>query len=136
LDENTVNSFFSLQEKWCNIKNCVSDEQLQAEDIAIKEALAHFKEFNLFGVCVAINKNIEAFAIGEKLNNGTFVEHFEKANTKFNGIYQYVLHEFVKAIPKNFKYLNREEDLGIAGLRKSKLSYNPVNMVEKYRISG
>jgi hypothetical protein len=136
LDEETVHSFFSLQEKWCNLQKCEDNKELAAEDMAVREAISHFKGFNLFGLCIKINGNVEGFAIGERLNNNTFVEHFEKANTSFRGIYQYLLHEFVKMIPEQFQYLNREQDLGIEGIRKSKLSYHPVRMIKKCRISA
>ncbi len=136
LDRDGVKSFLEMQEKWCRMRGCEDDPDLYAEDCAIKEAITNAEELGIFGVCVMIGGRVEAFAIGERLNDDTFVEHFEKGNTEFKGIYQYVLYEFSKAIPGEFRYLNREQDLGIEGLRKAKESYHPVKMVEKFRVSS
>jgi len=83
---------------------------------------------------ITVDGNVAAFAIGEKLNENTYVDHFERADTKFPGIYQFLLHEFVKHIPKEFKFVNREQDLGIEGLRKAKTDLGPIHMIEKYLI--
>ena len=56
----------------------------------------------------------------------------EKANVEYRGLYQLILNEFCKHIASDAKYLNREEDMDIANLRKAKLSYNPVELMEKY----
>ncbi len=135
LDRGGVKSFLDMQEKWCRMRGCGDDPELYAEDCAVREAITHAEELGIFGVCVEIDGKIEAFAIGERLNNDTFVEHFEKGNTDFSGIYQYLLREFAKAIPGEFRYLNREQDLGIEGLRKAKLSYHPARMVEKFTVT-
>ena len=136
LDEATVHEFLGMQERWCNLRNCTQNPEMHAEDMAVREALLHFKQFNLFGICVRINGKIEGFAVGEKLNQNTFVEHFEKGNTEFKGIYQYVLNQFAKHISSQFEFLNREQDLGVEGLRKSKLSYYPAFFVEKYIVKN
>jgi len=134
LDEDAVQSFLQLQEKWCNLKDCHSNKNTEAEHMAIKEALLNFKKLKFFGMCVYVNNNIEAFAIGEPLNENTFVEHFEKADARFTGIYQYLLNEFVKTIPERFTFINREQDLDVEGIRKTKLSYHPFKFIEKYNI--
>jgi len=139
LSQETVMDFLKMQEKWCNLRACTENESLDAEDSALKEALKNYKELGFFGICVKIQGKIESYAIGEILNNDTFVEHFEKANTEYEGIYQFTLNAFAKKILSNplfshLKFLNREEDLGVEGLRKAKESWKPVKMVEKYRI--
>jgi hypothetical protein len=136
LDDDTVHHFIEVQEKWCSYRNCDENPAIKFEDMAIKDALKYYKELNLFGICVWIDDEIEAFAIGEPLNKNTFVEHFEKANTKFKGIYQYLLNEFAKNIPKEFKFINREPDIGIPGLKKAKESYYPARMIDTFRIRG
>jgi len=136
LDEETIKQFVELEKKWCNIRNCNKDKLLYAEDMAVKETLEKFKQLKVMGICISINDKIEAFAIGEELSNDTFVNHFQKANTEFKGLYQYLVHEFAKSIPKKFAYLNLEQDLGVEGLRKAKLSYHPVKFVEKCSIKS
>jgi len=136
LDEDSVGEFFDLEEEWCNIRSCHLDKNLHAEDLAVKETLQHFGDFPVFGICIRIEGKIEAFSIAEPLNATTYVEHFEKANTHLVGLYPYVLHELVKRIPEKYTLLNREQDLGVEGLRKSKLSYHPVRMIEKFTIKN
>jgi hypothetical protein len=135
LAEDNVHLFWELQKKWCNLRQCPKDKELMDEHNAIKELLTNLKHQKVFGVCITINGELEGFAIGERLNENTFVEHFEKANSKFTGIYQYLLHEFANKI-EGYEFLNREQDLGIEGLKKAKLSWGPAFMTEKFRISN
>ncbi len=131
LDESNIHDFFDLQDRWCELRGCEDDSPLEAENEAIKEALHNFRKFKLIGVCIRKDDDIQGFAIGEKLNDNAFVEHFEKGDTRVKGIYQYTLREFSKKIPGRFRFLNREQDLGIKGIRKAKESYYPVKMVKK-----
>ncbi len=136
LDRQTVQSFLQLEEKWCDLRRCYTDEKMIAEDRAVKEAIVNFEELNLRDICIFIDNTIAAFSIGEPLNENTFVEHFEKANTDFIGIYPYLLNEFSKHVPQQFTLINREQDLGTEGLRKAKLSYLPALLIEKFQISN
>ncbi|VVB54050.1 Uncharacterised protein [uncultured archaeon] len=134
LSDERVREFIEMQERWCDEHKCLSNNQLTSEDDAIKQLLTNHKKLGVLGVCVTINGQLEAFALGEPINPSTYIEHFEKASVKYDGLYQFVLHEFAKSIPPQFKFLNREQDLGVAGLRKAKLSWHPVGYVEKYSL--
>lgn len=73
-----------------------------------------------------------AFTIGSKVNNETFCTHIEKANSEdYEGVYAMINKEFAMHLPAEFIYINREEDLGLEGLRKAKLSYNPIELITK-----
>lgn len=135
LSKSTVDRFRDLHAEWCNMRDCKPGSSLHDEFIAIQELLDNFEVLDVSGICVFVGGKIEAFALGERLNDITFVEHFEKADTRLNGSYQFLLNEFARSIPKDFRFMNREQDLGIEGLKKAKLSYNPVRMIEKYKIS-
>ena len=75
------------------------------------------------------------YALGEEIGDGKmFVIHFEKALTRFRGLYQFVNMSFAAILPQKYTYINREQDLGIEGLRKAKLSYQPAGFVKKYRV--
>ena len=77
---------------------------------------------------------IQALTVGEKLNQNTAVIHIEKANTEYDGAYAAINHEFAAREWAEMEFINREEDMGIEGLRKAKQSYYPVRMVEKFTV--
>ena len=72
-----------------------------------------------------------AFSIGEPLNPDTFVVHIEKAFAEIQGAYPMINQQFAEHVAAEFQYVNREEDTGVEGLRKAKLSYRPAFLVEK-----
>ncbi len=86
------------------------------------------------GAIVDGDNNLVAYALGEPLNNDTFVVRVEKATTVFPGTYQAVNQKFIANAAHDFKWINREQDLGVPGLRRAKSSYNPTRMVKKYRM--
>jgi len=102
------------------------------ESTAFIKAATYKQTFPMHSVGVFIKNNLVAFAIGEPLNKTTFVEHYEKALPHYPGAYQFLLHKFAKSIPKQYTFLNREEDLGIPGLRKAKKSWHPAFIQKKY----
>lgn len=72
-----------------------------------------------------------AFTFGSPINHNTFGVHVEKADVNFQGAFTIINQEFASRIPEQYMYVNREEDLGLPGLRQAKLSYNPVILLEK-----
>ena len=103
------------------------------EYTAIGEAFEVYDRLNMEGIVLAEGDRVVAFAFGEKLNPETFVVHFEKADTRYVGAYQTVNQELVKhSVFGKYEFVNREQDLGIEGIRKAKLSYYPARMVAKY----
>lgn len=130
------------------IPNCVAmldewsakeSERLSAgiidEHEAIMRGFEHFNDLNLEGGVLLTNGKVSGFAIGERLSDSCFCEHFEKAYTDIPGAYPVVCREFAKMIKTKHPdicYVNREDDLGSESLRKSKLSYQPERLLEKY----
>ncbi|MBW1764419.1 MAG: DUF2156 domain-containing protein, partial [Deltaproteobacteria bacterium] len=123
------------QERWCELKYCEGSRSLSSEDIAIHEAMIHFDTLDYKGCVIKINSRIEAFSIGEQLNSNTAVVHIEKANPDIPGLYVAVNQFFCQDAWAEVEYINREQDLGIEGLRKVKESYYPDHMVNKYIVS-
>jgi len=103
--------------------------ELRAVDIA----LDHFYELELTGGLIRIDGIVKAFTIGERLTADTFVTHIEKADYEIRGLYPMINQQFAIHALNNYTYVNREEDLGVEGLRKAKLSYNPEIIWNKYR---
>jgi hypothetical protein len=104
---------------------------LEAENTAIRTAFENYHYLGVTGGVVYVDDKLEAFTLAEKLNRDTAVIHFEKANPEIEGLYQVINQWFCKEALSNFKFVNREQDLGIPGLRKAKGSYYPHHMVEK-----
>ena len=124
----------ALETSWCNLRHCELDPGLEAEQRAITSCFGNWAEFSLIGGAVLVEGKIQAFAIGERLNPSTAVVHFEKANPEMRGMYQLVNQWFCQNELSEFAHVNREQDLGIEGLRKAKESYYPHHMVRKFTV--
>ncbi len=134
VSDTRISECMEFSSRWCKINNCYSEPSLCEEYVAINEALSQFNRLQLCGAAIYINGRMEAFALGELLNNNTAVIHVEKASTEFHGIYAAINQMFCANQFKNTTFINREQDLGNDGLRKAKLSYHPAKLVEKFKI--
>ncbi len=92
------------------------------------------KQLGFQGGAILIEDKVEAFSLGEQLNGNTAVIHFEKANPSITGLYAAISQYFCAEEWSNFKYVNREQDLGLEGLRKAKESYYPDHLVDKFNL--
>ncbi|MCY6485092.1 phosphatidylglycerol lysyltransferase domain-containing protein [Clostridium aestuarii] len=99
---------------------------------AIKEILKYMDELELKGLVVYVDNSVQAFSIGEKVNDKMAIIHIEKANADIRGIYSFISRTFIKRYFNDISLINREEDMGLAGLRKSKMSYRPIKFAKKY----
>ena len=102
------------------------------EQAAINEIFDNFSDFKIKGGAILIENKVAAFTFGEKLNSDTAVIHVEKADSNIRGIYVAINQNFVANAWTMMTYINREEDMGIEGLRKAKKSYRPIKLIEKY----
>jgi len=108
------------------------DPFLALERAAVIEVLNNFTDFKLQGGAIAVGKRIVAFTFGEQLNRDTAVIHVEKADPAVRGAYPAINQAFLAHEWSHLPYVNRQEDMGIAGMRKAKESYKPVRMIEKF----
>lgn len=121
-----------LEAKWYKANRTDADqEELREERQSMIFALQHFKELDLMGGAIRIDNQLVAFTFGSPINQDTFGVHVEKADTHYDGAYSIINQEFASRIPEQYLYINREEDLGIPGLRQAKLSYNPAILLPK-----
>ena len=120
-----------MHEKWCE-QNYERDNEEQWEEArAVKQALAHFDELGLKGGAIKAGGEVVAFTLGQPINNDTFGVQIEKALPDYAAAYSVINQCFARSNALSYKYINREEDLGIEGLRRAKLSYNPVRVLDK-----
>lgn len=120
-------------EKWYEVNK--NDYILSCELQGIKDVLKNMEIVNTKGIAVYVDDKIVAFSLGEKLNDDLAVIHIEKADVCYSGVYSFINKTFVDRNFSDVKLINREQDLGIAGLRKSKLSYHPFKLEKKYIFS-
>ena len=130
LTKEIVPECIAFYEEWASKRE--TDSNLDDERTALKEALTHMEELKLKGGVIKIAGKVEAFTVGEMINKKTAIIHIEKANDEVNGLYTFINQQFAQREWSHTQFINREEDMGIAGLRKAKQSYYPVKMVKKY----
>jgi hypothetical protein len=130
-NESDYSACMDLYYEWARKKGA-TQEDIASEEDSVKNALTNYKALGLKGCVITIEGKVCAFSIGEAVNHHMAVIHIEKADAAYNGIYQFVNCEFAKNEWKDFTYINRQEDMGIEGLRKAKESYHPDHLVKKY----
>lgn len=127
-----VNECKEMLHEWIEINTRAKDDSLDFDDFATTLMLENFDYLELQGGLICVNSEIQAFTIGEKLTEDTFIVHVEKAFTELHGAYTIINQQFVENEASHYTYINREEDMGIENLRKAKMSYQPDILLEKY----
>lgn len=130
LDEHNMPEILQLSREWCEEKGgCVNS--LQAEQCAIRRVLKDPAQFSLSGGLVRVEGRPVAFTLGSPISDTVFDIHVEKALSAFSGAYAVINREFAATLTA-YEFVNRENDMGIEGLRRAKLSYRPVAVLKKY----
>ena len=124
-DKNDMIEFF----KMIDIKQPHHDETGVAELNETIDLIENSEKFHLHRGSIRVDGKIIAACVGSVIYNTLYV-HIEKADKEYIGSYQAIVSEFAKAFP-NVEFVNREDDLGEEGLRKSKLSYKPIYLLSK-----
>jgi hypothetical protein len=127
-----IKECLDLEKEWCIVNNCEEQEGTGNERQAVIYALKNFDDLGLSGGLLYVENKIVAFTLGMPINKTTFGVHVEKADVNYEGAYAMINYEFANQIPEQYVYMNREEDLGIEGLRRAKLSYQPTIILDKY----
>ncbi len=107
-------------------------ESFNSELKAITAAFDNYNELGIVGGMILVDQKVVAFSFGASQNETAMDIMIEKADYNFSGAYQLIANEFCIHNCADYKYINREEDMGIEGLRKAKLSYCPAFLSEKY----
>ncbi len=134
IQEDNLGDVKKFLRRWCLWKDCDKIPLLKSEKKAILFCVNNFIDLNLSGISIRIDGNIEAVSIFDSLSINTSVVHFEKAIPDFDGLYQVINQETAKLLTKEYLYINREADMGFAGLRLAKEKYHPHHMVEVYHV--
>lgn len=109
-------------------------KETAAELEGIKFILENKEKLNVFGALIRISGVVAAFSIASEINEVAVDIHIEKAINKYKSAYALINNEFAKKLNLKYKFINREDDLGVEGLRKAKLSYKPCKILKSYEI--
>ncbi len=120
-----------LSDEWCAERGGC-DHSLTAEQCGIRRLLADSERLSVRGGLVRVDGKAVAFTLGSPINDRVFDIHVEKALPSFSGAYAVINREFASTLTE-YEFLNRENDMGIEGLRRAKLSYRPAEILKKYR---
>ncbi len=135
LSDDNLKDAIDMVEDWYKCRyeeNPNSDYQM--EQVAISKAFRHYKELEMDGLLLYGGGKVLAVTMGSRLYDGIMDVHFEKARPDAAIAYTAINCEFAKYIRDKYpdiEFLDREEDMGLEGLRKAKKSYKPHHMAEK-----
>lgn len=119
----------SLFDSWVTLKtDC---QELEIERQVIKTAFSDFEALHLAGLLLLVDEEPVAFTFGGSLCKDTFCIHVEKANLLYHGAYAMINKLMAQFLCEKYTYINREEDMGIENLRKAKLSYYPIELLDR-----
>lgn len=131
LSENDMDECKALFDMWQAQKE--EDLKLIAESKeATYKVLDNFKELGVKGGGIWLDDKLIAFSIGEQITENMALIHLEVADSSYRGAFNAINQKFCENEWKDLKYVNREEDMGIEGLRKAKTAYNPVFLIDRY----
>ncbi len=122
----------AYHEKWCHAHKCARDNSFLGEACAVRRMLDHFERLGMRGGLLYLDGEVIAYTLGCRAREDLYVVQIEKANSEIDGAYQMINQQFVLANCQEVRYVNREEDLGLPGLKQAKQSYKPVMMGKKF----
>ncbi len=128
LNDQNTREFFDYQLYWC----ADDPDEFLGETCAVSAALKNREALDIKGGLLRLDGRIIAITLGSQTFSDTFTVHIEKADPNIQGAYQMINQQFALNNFEKYTYINREEDLGIEGLRKAKLSYFPEFLSENY----
>lgn len=136
LSADCIEEVLQMQMEWCQWREAECESTLRAENRAIARVVKDWDRLpNLLGGAIRVEGRMIAYTVAEPLDASMLVIHFEKGHTAFKGVYQAINQMFLTNQGEGYAYVNREQDLGDEGLRKAKLSYNPVSFLKKCAVT-
>ncbi len=130
INESNIDKVKACAKKWYSQRDMNSHLEYEKEGINL--ILDNMEILGVIGGAIYVDGNVVAFTLGTPLNDEVFVTHIEKALPEFAECYTVINREFAKNELSSYKYINREDDMGIEGVRKAKLSYKPNILLKKY----
>ena len=104
-------------------------DSLSAEKRVSRRLFENWQQLDMLGGAIFVDGNMVAFTLGAPVTTDTFDICIEKADRNINGAFNIINQQFAKHLPSQYRYINREEDMGLEGLRTAKLSYHPQRLL-------
>ncbi|MCL2747193.1 MAG: phosphatidylglycerol lysyltransferase domain-containing protein [Oscillospiraceae bacterium] len=132
ISPDNIGDVWAFQAIWCRKNNYASNHSLQEESAAITLLLQNLESLGAYGGLLRVDGRVVAFTLGSPCGADTIDIHVEKADYDVVGAYQMINRAFLRHQGSWATYVNREEDLGLEGLRRAKLSYHPIELLMRY----
>ena len=132
IDDSKYQQVLAYHNEWCKQNDCKEDESLRGEICGQLAGLKNRQALGLKTGVLYLDGKVIAYSFGTQLSEDTFVVHIEKADHTIDGAYPMINKCFAEHHCQNVEFINREEDMGLEGLRKAKLSYHPAFILMKY----
>lgn len=129
LSDSNIPDILTVAKLWCAEND--TDPEASSEITAIREMCDLKDEYNVKGAVLYVDSKPVAMTLGSEISPKVYDINFEKALREYDGVYAVINNEFAKTLTQ-YEYINREEDMGLEGLKKSKLSYNPVIILDRW----
>ena len=129
LSDSNIPDALKVAKLWCAEND--TDPEASSEITAIREMCDLKDEYNFKGAVLYVDSKPVAMTLGSEISPKVYDINFEKALREYDGVYAVINNEFAKTLTQ-YEYINREEDMGLEGLKKSKLSYNPVIILDRW----
>ena len=133
ITKDNINLCLEVEQDWLDKHSDYNTALLEYQ--AVSTALNNLEQLNLKGLMIKVDNKVIAFSIVEKANSELGIVHFEKAMTDYQGVYATINQLTASTLLNDVKYISRQEDMGLEGLRKSKLSYHPYMLLKKWSIN-
>ncbi len=131
LQQNDLLAMLNLLQLWKDQKETL--ESYEEEYDGINAFMTHYHQLPIFGGCIEINGQMQAFLIASYINQETVQIHIEKVNHIYRGLSVVLLKHFLDDLNDDVLYINREDDMGLEYLRKAKNALHPIYKIHKYQ---
>ena len=132
LSDSNISDIKLCAEEWYTENAFKEDYEMHYEKQGVSTILDNTELLGIKGGAIYVGDRVVAFTLGTEINSKIFNTHIEKALSDYDGAYAVINREFAKNELTSYELINREDDLGIEGLRKAKLSYKPNIILKKY----
>ena len=132
INASNIEAVRSCAEQWYRENTERADSYMMCEKRGVETILSNMEKLEVSGGAVITGGKVVAFTLGSQINSQVFDIHIEKALKDYAEAYTVINQQFAQNELSSYKYINREDDMGLEGLRKAKLSLKPCILLKKY----